>query len=106
MNDVLKYVQWQIEEKDEAVKLSHKPELTSGNYSVGLNWQMMSSASSRLIWQEANIAGFNSLCINVPELKIGLVIFANEEDRSSSHAEGIMANEILKELDPRVILPP
>jgi hypothetical protein len=100
---MLKYVQWQIEEKDEAVKLSHKPELTSGNYSAGLNWQMMSSAGNRLIWQEGNIAGFNILCINLPELKIGLVIFANEEDRVSSHGQGILANEILKGLDPRVI---
>jgi len=71
VNDMLKYGQWQVEEKDEAVKLSHQPEYPSGNYSAGLNWQMMSSAGNRIVWQDGNIPGFTSLCINLPELKIG-----------------------------------
>jgi D-alanyl-D-alanine-carboxypeptidase/D-alanyl-D-alanine-endopeptidase len=101
--DMLKYVEWQLAEKDEGVKLSHKPTLTDDNYSVGLNWQMMRSGNDRLIWQEGNIPGFDSLCINLPELSIGLVIFANEADRSSSRRLTLMANEILKALDRRAV---
>ena len=101
--DMLKYEEWQLAEQDEAVKLSHKPILTDNNYSVGLNWQMMRSGEDRLIWQEGNIPGFDSLCINLPELKMGLVIFANEADRSSSHRLTLMANEIMKALDPRAV---
>ncbi|MGB6973705.1 MAG: serine hydrolase domain-containing protein [Terracidiphilus sp.] len=106
VTDMLKYVEWQVAEKDEAVKLSHKPTLTDHNYSVGLNWQMMRSGDVRLIWQEGNIPGFDSLCINLPELKMGLVIFANEADRSSSKRLTLMANEILRALDPKAVTLP
>jgi CubicO group peptidase (beta-lactamase class C family) len=106
VNDMLKYAKWQMEEVDEAVKLSHQPVLTSGPYAAGLNWQEMSSDGRRVLWQEGNIAGFNSFCIVEPELKIGLVIFANEEDPASAHGQGVLANEILKGLDPKSVLLP
>jgi D-alanyl-D-alanine-carboxypeptidase/D-alanyl-D-alanine-endopeptidase len=106
VNDMLKYAQWQMAEKSEAAKLSHKPQFTSGNYSAGLNWQIIRSGSDRLIWQEGNIDGFNSLCLLEPERRLGLVILANEEDRLSAHYLSVMTNEILKELDGDAILLP
>lgn len=106
VNDMLKYARWQMEELDEAVKLSHQPVLKSGNYAAGLNWQQMSSDGRRVIWQEGNIVGFNSFCILEPELKIGLVLFANEEDPASAHGQSVMANEILKGLDPASVQMP
>jgi len=39
--DLLKYVRWQIAESAPEVKLSHQPTFTQGNYSAGLNWQML-----------------------------------------------------------------
>jgi serine-type D-Ala-D-Ala carboxypeptidase/endopeptidase len=106
INDMLKYVRWQIDETDEAVKLSHKPVFTSGQYSAGLNWQIMTSENGRVIWQEGNIQGFNSLCIGLPELKIGLVVLANEEDPAAAHQLTVMANSILKGLNARAVLLP
>lgn len=106
VNDMLEYARWQIAEEGEAAKLSHKPQFTSGSYSAGLNWQIMRSESNRLIWQEGNIDGFNSLCLVEPERRLGLVILANEEDRSSAHSLSVMTNEILKELDGGAILLP
>jgi D-alanyl-D-alanine-carboxypeptidase/D-alanyl-D-alanine-endopeptidase len=103
VSDLLKYVQWQVQERDEAVKLSHIPRATSGDYSAGLNWQMWSSDGNRLIWQSGNFPGFNSLCATLPELKLGLVILANESDPASNAARQKMANEILSGLDPRAI---
>jgi CubicO group peptidase (beta-lactamase class C family) len=105
-NDMLKYARWQMAEEDEAAKLSHKPQFTSGSYSAGLNWQIMRSGNNRLIWQEGNINGFNSMCLVEPEQKLGLVILANEEDRSSAHNLSVMTNSILKELDGSAILLP
>jgi CubicO group peptidase (beta-lactamase class C family) len=104
--DLLKYVRWQMAETDPAVKLSHQPVLTQGSYSAGLNWQILSNSSGRLIWQEGNIEGFNALCIQEPELKIGLVVLSNEEDRKSAHGNSVMANEILSGLDRRAIALP
>jgi len=104
--DLLKYLRWQMAETDPAVKLSHQRVLTQGNYSAGLNWQILSNSSRRLIWQEGNIDGFNALCIQQPELRIGLIILANEEDRKSAHGNSVMANEILSGLDRRAITLP
>jgi CubicO group peptidase (beta-lactamase class C family) len=106
VNDMLKYAQWEMAEESETVKLSHKPQFTSGGYSAGLNWQIVRSGSDRLIWQEGNIDGFNSMCLVEPERKLGLVIFANEEDRSSAHNLSVMTNRILMELDGGAILLP
>jgi hypothetical protein len=58
------------------------------------------------MWQDGNIPGFASLGINLPELKMSLVIFASEDDRSSFHGLEIMANEILEGLDPKAALLP
>lgn len=41
--DLLKYAQWQMDETDPAVKLSHQPTFSYNNYSVGLNWQMVNA---------------------------------------------------------------
>ena len=106
VNDMLKYAKWNLEEADEAVRLSHKPVLTSGPYAAGLNWQEMNGDGRRVIWQEGNIVGFNAFCIVEPELKIGLIIFANEEDPASAHRQSVLANEILTGLDPKSVLMP
>jgi CubicO group peptidase (beta-lactamase class C family) len=106
VNDMLKYAQWQIAEESEAAKLSHKPQFTSGSYSAGLNWQIVRSGSDRLIWQEGNIDGFNSMCLVEPERRLGLVILANEEDRTAAHNLSVMTNKILRELDAGAILLP
>jgi hypothetical protein len=63
----------------------------------------MRSSDRRLIWQDGQLPGFSSLCINLPELGMGLVVFANELDRSSPHRLGLMASEILKAMDPNAI---
>ena len=99
--DLLKYAQWQMDESDHAVKASHQPTFSYNNYSVGLNWQMVNAGGSRRIWQEGDRPGFTSICMVIPELKIGIVVLANEEDPQSSHSLTLMANRIMKELDPR-----
>jgi hypothetical protein len=82
------------------------PTFTDHNYSAGLNWQMLRSENRRVIWQEGNIPGFTSYCINEPELNCGIVILTNQEDMSSSHQLSVMANEILKAISPKVVLLP
>jgi|KBSMisStandDraft_5_1062788.scaffolds.fasta_scaffold15326_1 CubicO group peptidase (beta-lactamase class C family) len=99
--DLLKYAQWQMEETDPAVKISHQPTFSYNNYSVGLNWQMVNAGGYRRIWQEGDRPGFTSICMVIPELKIGIVVLANEEDQQSSHALTLMPNRIAKELDAR-----
>ena len=41
------------------------------------------------------------MCVTFPELHMAVVYLANEDDSESSHALGVMANEIAKTLDVR-----
>lgn len=106
VNDMLRYLRWQLAEQDPAVRLSHRPVVESGNYAAGLNWQILHTGPNRLIWQEGNLEGFDILAIVLPERHLGVIIFANEADRLSSHNLTLMANDILKAVEPEAILLP
>ncbi len=102
VNDMLKYAAWEMAEEDPAVQLSHQSKFVlSDTFSVGLNWQMLKSGPYRRVWQEGNLPGFSSMCMTFPELHMAIVVFANEGDRASAHAMGLLADEIAKTLDPR-----
>ena len=99
--DLLKYVQWQIDESDPAVKLSHVPTFTAGNYSMGLNWQTVQAGNYRRIWQEGTIPGFSCVAVAFPELKLGLIVLTNQEDPESSAALSQLVRQIASGLEPR-----
>jgi serine-type D-Ala-D-Ala carboxypeptidase/endopeptidase len=99
--DMLRYASWHLAEKDPAVAMTHEPRLSEGNYSVGLNWQMLRVEQRRLIWQEGHIPGFLSYCAVLPELGLGLVVLTNAEDRTASARAASMMNRILSTLDER-----
>ncbi len=101
--DMLAYARWQRDERDPAVRLSHQPTFVEGNYSTGLNWQILTADGRRLIWQEGTVPGYTSYCIVQPELRLALVILANESDRGSSHALSVLANAVLSAADSRAV---
>ena len=97
VSDMLKYVEFHLDEGDEVVKLSHRP--TWGDikyYASGLSWQMNTTAGGRRrIWQSGGTFGFSSYCAVFPELGLGLVLLSNESDRDSQGRLNTSANEIL-----------
>lgn len=111
MPDMLKYVRWQVEEADPAVRLSHQPVFTStqpvfendGVFSVGLNWQMVELGGRRVIWQDGMIEGASALSILQPDLKIGLVIMTNQVGPKTARANQTLANTVLNALDPLTV---
>ncbi|GAB4010057.1 hypothetical protein GCM10028808_20100 [Spirosoma migulaei] len=107
VTDMLKYIQWNVSEATEAAKLTHRP--TWGDidrYSAGLNWQMLKSAGYRAIWQDGNIPGYSSLCVNFPELNMGIVVLSNECDRKTASRITALTNQIAKALDERAVVLP
>ena len=100
VSDLLKYVEFHLDERDEVVKLSHRP--TWGDikyYASGLNWQMNTTRGGRRrIWQSGGTFGFSSYCAVFPELGLGIVLLSNESDRDSQGRLNEMANEILSGL--------
>ena len=89
-------------EEDPAVQFSHKPRFViTDTFSIGLNWQILKAGPYRRVWQEGNLPGFQSMCMTLPELHMAIVVLANEDDRASAHALGLLTEEIAKTLDPR-----
>ncbi|AKD58776.1 serine hydrolase domain-containing protein [Spirosoma radiotolerans] len=105
--DMLKFIQWNVAEQDKAAKLSHQPTWGDENrYSAGLNWQMLNVAGHRVIWQDGNIPGFSSLCVNYPDLDMGIVILSNECDRKTAFRMTTLANQLMQALDERAVALP
>jgi CubicO group peptidase (beta-lactamase class C family) len=100
VSDLLKYVAFHLDEKNEVIQLSHRT--TWGDikyYASGLNWQMkMTAGGHRRIWQSGGSFGFSSHCVVFPELGLGIVLLSNESDRNSQDRLNTLANEILEGL--------
>ena len=105
--DMLKYIRWQVGEKDQSVRLSHQPTTgEEGNYSAGLNWQMLRSSGNRVIWQDGSIPGSSSLCAVYPELDMGIIVLSNELDRTTSKRITSLVNDIMETISPRAVALP
>jgi CubicO group peptidase (beta-lactamase class C family) len=101
--DMLEYVRFHLDERDEVVALSHRP--TWGDikyYASGLNWQMnMTAGGRRKIFQSGGTFGFASHCAVYPELGLGIILLSNESDRDTQSRLNTLANEILEGLGER-----
>lgn len=97
VSDMLKYIRYHLNENDEVIRLSHQT--TWGDikyYASGLNWQMnKTSAGHRRIWQNGGSFGFSSYCAVFPELRLGIVLLANQSDQNSQGRLNAMADEIM-----------
>ena len=101
--DMVKYAGWHLAESDPAATLSHAPTFTDGNYSAGLNWQMLTGGGGRrLIWQEGHVPGFLSYCVLAPEVGLGIVLLTNSEDAQSSARAAALINKVPSSLDSRI----
>jgi CubicO group peptidase (beta-lactamase class C family) len=109
VEDLLKYAEWNVAERDAAVALAHRPVWfpigpQDPNYGIALGGQTRRAPPARAVWQDGSVPGFTSLCVLYPELKIGLVILANEEVQPSSANVSPLAKQILAALDSRAVV--
>jgi CubicO group peptidase (beta-lactamase class C family) len=109
--DMLKYIAWELAERDKAVKLSHQSAGSTvwsgdGSYTVGLNWQIMRFPGQRKIFQDGNIPGFHSMCVLYPELNLGIIVLTNEAVGPKPSSLSPMIEQILTAIDPRVTSTP
>jgi CubicO group peptidase (beta-lactamase class C family) len=104
VGDMLRYVRWQAEEKEDALRLAHRPTVGDFNpYAVGLNWQMLRKGNIRLLWQDGNMIGYSSLCVLYPELDLGFVVLTNQMDRTSAQRIVQMINQVTRAIAPQAI---
>lgn len=94
--DMLQYLKFHLDEKNEVVALSHK--VTTGdinNYALGLNWQeTITQKKYKKIWQSGGTFGFSSYAVIYPDLKLALVLLTNEADNAAQTELGQMADTI------------
>lgn len=81
INDMLKFVEANISEKDKAIKLTHQ--LTWGDkngFALGLSWMMDTNKNGeRFIFHDGHTGiGFNTHCILYPKQKRGFIIIVND----------------------------
>jgi serine-type D-Ala-D-Ala carboxypeptidase/endopeptidase len=99
--DMLQYLKFHLDEKNEVVALSHK--VTMGdinNYAIGLNWQeVITSEKQKKIWQSGGTFGFSSYCVIYPECKIAIVLLTNEADNTAQAELGQIAEKIFDVID-------
>lgn len=83
--DMLRYIQFEIDEANLVVALSHQP--TWGNiqyYAMSLNWQMdKREGKARRIFQSGGTAGFSSNLTIYPDLRTGVILLTNEADQTT-----------------------
>jgi len=104
VNDMLRYIRWQLNESNTIVSLTHQPTtpVSPDGFFVGLNWSVYRSKSGvRAIWQNGNIPGASSWCIVYPELQMGIVLFANQSDPTISHRLAVLGESIMIALDAK-----
>jgi CubicO group peptidase (beta-lactamase class C family) len=101
ISDMLRYVARHLDENDPAIELSHKVRWGDpASTGIGLNWQIAHSPGGyRRIWQSGGTFGFSSYCAGYPQLRIGIVLLANEFDPGSQGRLERAASTILDFID-------
>ncbi|MDT3409444.1 UNVERIFIED_CONTAM: CubicO group peptidase (beta-lactamase class C family) [Pseudacidovorax intermedius] len=103
-SDMLKYMAFQLNEKNAVVNLSHQP--TFGNIedgAVALNWKVKKTASGRRsISHTGGSLGFSSYMILYPDLNSGIVLLSNEADQGTQNELILLADKILKPIAKRI----
>ena len=100
INDMLKYIEANLSEKDQAIRLTHQ--LTYGNnngFAMGLGWMMDSNGKGeRYFYHSGNTKiGYNTLCTFYTAEGLGFIIVVN--DTISQDKVGEMENNMKKALD-------
>ncbi len=99
--DMLRYLRFHLNEKNEVVALSHKE--TRGDlddYAIGLNWQeQIVSKKYKKIWQSGGTFGFGSYGVAYPDRDIAIVLLSNESDQTTQDGLGVLADQIFEQLE-------
>ncbi len=96
--DMIKYINYQLDENNAAVKLSHEP--TNGkpeNGAIALNWKInLTADNQRKISHTGGSLGFSTYVVFYPGLKTGIVLLSNEADQAAQSKLIELADNILK----------
>ncbi|QXV65806.1 beta-lactamase family protein [Mucilaginibacter sp. 21P] len=97
-NDMLKYMAYQMDEKNPDVLLSHQPTNgTPDKGAIALNWKVnMTDKGIRKFSHTGGSLGFSSYIVFYPDKKTGIVLLTNEADPAAQGALINLADNIIK----------
>jgi len=97
-SDMLGYMAFQLNEKNNAVKLSHQPtfgKLEDG--AIALNWKIRKIDNGRRsISHTGGSLGYSSYMVFYPDLNSGIVLLSNEADQGTQNELIALSEKILK----------
>jgi len=97
--DLLEFIKFQLNDRNEAVHLTHEKTVDGGGYHAGMNWLIYRHSNGlHQVWNDGGTYGFCSYLVLYPELNSGVVILVNESDDSTPNKLGGIAFEIFKEI--------
>jgi CubicO group peptidase (beta-lactamase class C family) len=77
---MIKYLDYNINEKTKAIKLSHQLTRGSDANGSGLNWGITKTQSGYKKYQhDGGTGGFRTIIVVMPEVKMGYIILTNSE---------------------------
>lgn len=79
VEDMITYLEANLDEKDQAIALSHATTFQSGKYnSIGMAWNNQQSLSGTVTtWHNGGTYGFSSFAAMIKKLQSGLVVLSN-----------------------------
>jgi len=86
VDDMLKYIRYQLDERNAAVKLSHRITFgdSAGGEAYAFNWRVDKNAKGyRQLSHSGGSPGFSSFVLLYPDQQTGLVLLANESDQGA-----------------------
>lgn len=96
-SDLLKFIRFELDTTQKAIKLSHHETFNTGWCNIGLNWLIYKfDNGNHQIWADGGTYGFASYVIIYPEINSGVVVLSNESDPSSSDRVSDIADGIFQ----------
>lgn len=98
IGDMTRYIRFQLEEIDPAVRMTHQPKWGDTNtFAVGMNWFMGKTFDGkRKINSDGTTFGFTTCILLYPALKYGVVLMSNTYDPNSNDRLGDAAENIFE----------
>lgn len=80
MEDMTRYIRYQLDESDDAVKMTHRPAWGDiQRFALGLNWFLGTTFDEqRKVASDGTTFGFTSCCVLYPERHFAVMIMVNE----------------------------
>lgn len=99
--DMLRYIQYQLDEKNDAVRLTHQ--VTYGTMgkgeAIGFNWHIDKTARGfRQLSHTGGSLGFSSYIVLYPDQQTGIVLLSNESDGGAQQALAAAADSLFNRI--------